>query len=158
MALENFSWVIPDKLAGCAFPGGGSTNTDHLRSDLRELYDHGVRILVSLERTPKGFAARCREEQLEQWPLALPDFGTPPDLDAFESLVMRICEALKSNLAVCVHCRAGIGRTGMLLACVMGRYFLLDGQQAIAAVRTIRSAVETPEQIDIVERFCTTAH
>ncbi|MBD3343955.1 MAG: hypothetical protein GF401_02710, partial [Chitinivibrionales bacterium] len=49
MALKNFSWIIPDTLAGSALPGGAMyLNDEYALSDLRELYELGVRRLISL--------------------------------------------------------------------------------------------------------------
>lgn len=155
MAPHNFSWVIADRLAGCAMPGGGSDNPDRIRCDLRALFDSGVRVLVSLERTPRAFPALCRASGIESWVFVLPDFSVPAHDESFTHLVERIISAVDTGRAVCVHCRAGIGRTGLLLACVMKSYFLLDAQQAIQSIRAVRPAIETHEQEAFVHRFST---
>jgi protein-tyrosine phosphatase len=54
---------------------------------------------------------------------------------------------------VCVHCFAGIGRTGLVLCCTVGRYLRLPGSRAIATVRGLRSALETREQESFVELY-----
>lgn len=52
-----------------------------------------------------------------------------------------------------VHCEAGLGRTGTMLAV----YLIAQGDSAEAAIRQIpeveRVAVETPRQIQFLEQF-----
>lgn len=147
MAIENFSWVIPQKLSGCAMPGGfPGCNPDYLCADLVELRSHHIHTLVSLQRMSSAFGECCRQSDLEWIHFPIEDFGTPPDSLSFDRLVKKIVRQIDASKPVCIHCRAGIGRTGLLLACVVGTYFLLDGAAAVAAVRQSRPAIDTDEQ------------
>ena len=62
-------------------------------------------------------------------------------------------EQRKIQRPVAVHCEAGLGRTGTMLAV----YLIAQGQSAETAIRRIRevekSAVETPRQILFLEQF-----
>jgi protein-tyrosine phosphatase len=46
-----------------------------------------------------------------------------------------------------------VGRTGLLLACLLGRLERLRGEEAIRRLRLLRPALETPEQERFVQRF-----
>jgi protein-tyrosine phosphatase len=74
------------------------------------------------------------------------DYGVPEDIGSYRKLIDKIVDAMKDGKGVCLHCMAGIGRTGMGLACAMGKYLALPPDQAIAAVRKARASIESDEQ------------
>ena len=153
MSVENFSWVIPDRLAGCAVPDF----TGMIRpSDADWLHEQGVDVLVSLA-TPYGPAAEeCGRVGIDWIDYPIADFGIPSDIESFSALVEDIADAMKDDegIGVCVHCHAGIGRTGLLLACVIGKHLSLPGDKAVAAVRKARPmSLETRMQEDFVREF-----
>ncbi|MBI3414395.1 MAG: dual specificity protein phosphatase family protein [Verrucomicrobia bacterium] len=151
-------WVIPDELAGMPMPfihpdrrmrhGGELMAYD---DDLSVLYAAGVRAIVSLLNIPSdkpvyeaaGFAFLC---------LPVPD-GCAPTIEQVGEFVRFVMQQRKVKRAVAVHCEAGLGRTGTLLA----TYFIATGESAKAAICRIRSvekvAVETSRQIDFLERY-----
>jgi atypical dual specificity phosphatase len=70
-------------------------------------------------------------------------------MPAFHRLMARLLGRLEAGQALAAHCYAGIGRTGLLLACLLGRLEGLPGEEAIRRLRLLRPALETPDQ----ERF-----
>ncbi len=136
----NFSFVIPGKLAGLARPGSQAT----LESDLRELKAKNIGGLVSLTPTPPDIETIC-DKGIKHLHLPVMDF-TPPTLQQIESFVRFAQEIIDSGHAVGVHCAAGYGRTGTMLAC----YLVAIGEsadEAIESVRCIRpGSIETDEQ------------
>ena len=64
-----------------------------------------------------------------------------------------IARANERHMGVAVHCGAGLGRTGVVLAC----YFVhkgLTAQNAIGRVRRLRpGSIETDEQADAIAEF-----
>jgi atypical dual specificity phosphatase len=76
-----------------------------------------------------------------------------PTQEQLERCVSAIQRANEKNMGVAVHCEAGMGRTGTVLAA----YFVARGMsaaEAIARVRRMRpGSVETDEQVEAIELF-----
>ena len=150
----NFSWIIPDKLAGAALPGGGFFRGEsNLRQDLRDLHERGIRCLVSLTDSASYFALPCQEAGLIWHFFPIPEFSIPERVESFEELIATVIGHMERGQPVCVHCYAGIGRTGLVLCCTVGKYLSLPPPKAINLVRSIRSALETRDQERFVHRF-----
>jgi atypical dual specificity phosphatase len=64
---------------------------------------------------------------------AVADFGVP-SVQGMRDALQAIDAALQDGANVYVHCRAGIGRTGTLAACLLVEQ-RLSAQQALAVIR-----------------------
>jgi protein-tyrosine phosphatase len=158
--IDNFSWVIAGKLAGSAIPDEAysgraalSGSGGRLPTDLADLHARGIRCLVSLTDRAEDLGSHCRAVGLEWHYYPIPDFGIPDSIKSFDDLITTIIDSMNKNGPVCVHCFAGVGRTGLVLCCTVGRYLQLPAVRAIPAVRKIRSALETREQESFVQRY-----
>jgi atypical dual specificity phosphatase len=159
----NFSWVVPGRLAGLSQPGLGAARDlrrearglrrGGLAAQLAELRALGLDCLVSLTESAADFGPSCAEAGLAWEYFPIPEFDIPEDELAFRRLVERLLARLAAGQAVGVHCYAGVGRTGLLLACLLGRLQGLPGEEAIRRLRLLRPALETPEQEQFVRRY-----
>ncbi|HJN26780.1 MAG TPA: dual specificity protein phosphatase 23 [Candidatus Latescibacteria bacterium] len=152
MMLFNFSWVIDGSLAACGHPGG-SPYAGALEADLQIIRSQGIGLVVTLTETPLDPQA-LEKAGLRGIHLPVPDM-TPPSLEAIDLFIDAADVAMQENLATLVHCRAGLGRTGTVVACYLVRAGL-TGDEAIHQIRQLRpGSIETLEQEATVQDFAT---
>ena len=76
-----------------------------------------------------------------------------PTQEQLDKCAATILRANAANMGVGVHCGAGLGRTGVIVAC----YFVAKGmtaKNAVARVRRLRpGSIETEEQEAAVNEF-----
>jgi atypical dual specificity phosphatase len=142
-APPGFSWIDKPLLAAMARPSEPE--------DLAWLREHGIEVLLSLTED------RLRRDWIEDAGLLvfhepLEDME-PPTQDQLDRCVSAILRANERNMGVAVHCGAGLGRTGVVIAA----YFVakgLNAGNAIARIRRLRpGSIETDEQAAAVELF-----
>jgi len=143
----NFSFVIEKCLAGMERPGSNAT----LEEDLEFLKVQGIRGIVSLTQTPlkHTLVANYGFKYLH---LPVEDF-TPPALEQVQQFIGFLEEAETERCPVVVHCAAGQGRTGTLLACALVHKGA-SAVEAITALRTLRPhSIETSAQEMMVQDY-----
>lgn len=152
--LTSFSWVVPGQLAGLAQPGGdgfAQAEGSALGRHLEELVAEGVGALVTLSEEPLDRVAIARHG-LRYLHLPVADM-TAPSVEEVDRAVSFIERAQEDDLPAAVHCRAGLGRTGTLLACCLvkqGR----DSADAVAEIRRLRpGSIETRDQELVVHAY-----
>lgn len=128
-------WILPGRLAVLASPD---------EAGLRELARLGVRLLISLNEAPPP-AASVRRAGLRQVRAPFPD-GSAPSLALVAELVGILRDALGRGETVAVHCDAGVGRAGTIVAC----YLVSCGYSPQTAIEFVRSrrpgAIENEQQ------------
>jgi atypical dual specificity phosphatase len=142
-APQGFSWVERPLLAALARPGSPE--------DLQWLRQQGIEVLLTLTED-RLYRDWTNDVGLLVYHEPLEDME-PPTQDQLDRCVSAITRAVEKNMAVAVHCGAGLGRTGVVLAAYMVSRGL-SAPAAIARVRKLRPhSIETTEQAEAVEQY-----
>ncbi|MCL5995429.1 MAG: dual specificity protein phosphatase family protein [Chloroflexi bacterium] len=152
MAAEIY-W-IPEAHAGRLAVMPRPRAGDWLEDEIKTLRVAGVDAIVSLltpvEAAELGLADEprlCQNRHIEFISFPIADMQVPASPAATIKLVRRICTLLQQGKGVAIHCRAGIGRSGLLAACVLVSQGL-EVADAFAAISMARGTAvpETEEQ------------
>ena len=156
--MFRFRWQIEGKLAGMGRPdisrpaGGEDPEADAwLSPDLHRLKERGITAVVSLTSRPLDQEA-VEAAGFRYHHIPVQDFSAPTQ-EQIDRFVAFAREEIERDGKVVVHCFAGIGRTGTMLAC----YLVREGKTAEEAMREVRrvetAAIEVPSQEEAVREY-----
>jgi len=142
--IRNFSWLIEDEIAGMAKPASSVYDFEFLK-------ENGLEAIVSLTEYPLS-EILIEEFGFSVKHIPVRDFQ-PPTMEQVEDFVVFAKNARSEGKKLVVHCDAGIGRTGTILAC----YLVSKGYSAADAIEEVRTkrpgSIETIEQEEVVLEF-----
>jgi len=143
----HFAWLLPEQLAGMGKPG----LMREPELDLEAIAHAGVTHLVSLTMQPfpapalTGFGIAGRHFPIQ-------DMGIPT-VGGTIRLCSSIERAIKHGGRVAIHCHAGLGRTGTMLAA----FLIYKGSDADSAIERVRDVnpqyIQSAAQLDFLRRF-----
>jgi protein-tyrosine phosphatase len=156
----DLSWIPgpwPGRLAVAARPRGG----DWLHDELTAWRKAGLGAVVSLleddeaaqlDLAREGSAFESAGMRFILFPI--PDRGVPASTRQALSLLGDIAAALEQGQNVAVHCRQGIGRSGLLAASLL----VMSGKSVEKAIEVVSAArglaiPETPEQLEWIKHL-----
>jgi hypothetical protein len=145
-------WVEPGKLAGMPMPLIATARRENPTSPLHAYDDDlllldaiGIRAVVGMLNTPVD-SVIYRSAGFAHHLMPIPDGGVPT-AEQFQEFVRFVRSQLQAGNPTAVHCAAGLGRTGTVLA----GYLIAGGIPVDIAIERIRharpGAIETREQV-----------
>jgi protein-tyrosine phosphatase len=142
------SW--PGKLFLSSRPRGGEWLEDEVSGWRRNGIDTVVSLLTGEEEHELDLVHEASEAQkhgLAFVSYPIPDRGVPSNTATLSDLLESIHRDLQQSRSVLVHCRQGIGRTGLVAASLLIRAGM-EPEAAIRKVSEVRGVhiPETPEQ------------
>ena len=148
---------LPGRFFRCAMPFSGYDPAGRTLDAFRTQQVRVVVVLVGAEEcerlTGRDLYALYVEEGLDVVALPIPDFGVA-DMPRVREVVARVLDHLGGGRNVAVHCHAGKGRAGTIIACVAREVLGLGGEEVIGWLRRyVPGAIETPAQVGLVIRY-----
>ena len=139
---DNFSWIIENKLAGSAIP----TSIDEVQWAIEQ----GVKSIVTIREDPldDDWVKDVNYLHVSSNDMGVPEFA---DLTYAVDFIHR---RITNSEPVMVHCLAGMGRTGTILACYLIKYQKMSANEATEKVRRERpGSIQSYPQEEIIFRF-----
>jgi protein-tyrosine phosphatase len=145
------------RLAIATRPRGG----DWLEDEALGWRQAGIDVVVSLLEEDEAAQLGLRDESraaeakgIRFISFPIPDLGVPTSTTAAAFLISGIADALERGKNVALHCRQGIGRSGLVAVGVLAASGF-SPERAIEAVSTARGVTipETPDQLSWLQRL-----
>jgi rhodanese/phosphatase family protein len=156
--LPNTYWVVPDSILAGEHPYGAQEADTRAR--LERLCAAGINYFIDL--TEPGEMPDYRgllPARTHYLRCAIRDADVPREIEQMQELLARVANALALGRRIYVHCRAGIGRTSVVVGCYLAEGGL-DGKSALAELNRLwascsRSKLwpmvpQTPEQAEYI--------
>ncbi|GAQ83809.1 Protein tyrosine phosphatase CDC14 [Klebsormidium nitens] len=138
--VENgdLNWIIPGKLLAFSGPQAKRTEIYGYRTLVPEdyldyFYKTGVTGVVRLNNKVYD-RRRFTDHGIAHYELFFPDGSCPSD-----DIVRRFLKVVETHPgALAVHCKAGLGRTGVLIGCYMMKHYRMTCNEVLGYLRIVR--------------------
>jgi protein-tyrosine phosphatase len=147
----------PGRIALSARPRGG----DWLPDDVADWKRAGIGGVISLlesheeeEMDLRGESVEVRGQGLEFSSFPIPDRQVPTSEAKLAQVLEKLDRSLSSGKSVLIHCRQGVGRSGLVAACLLVKKGMSPGA-AIEKITVARGVAvpETKEQREWIDHY-----
>ena len=155
--LIELPFLLPGKIFRSPMPFSSFDRTDVWSA----FQEEGIDLVIILTEKQEylvyagmDLPAFYQDRGLESLHLPVPDNGIPEDLKDWDVALKAAIQAAQDGKNIAVHCLAGIGRTGIFLACLAKDVLGMEGEEAINWVReSVTGAMENGRQEDFVINY-----
>jgi len=137
--IDNFGWLEGGGIAGSSLPRSPE--------QVRWLHEQGVAAIVSLHPVSLQVQDEIARLRMAHKALLVQDMGVPDD-GQIEEFLQFVGQQERMGRACLVHCYAGIGRTGTMLAL----YLVSKGADAQEAIDRL-GGLQTESQQALIHDF-----
>ncbi|KAJ7547929.1 hypothetical protein O6H91_08G110200 [Diphasiastrum complanatum] len=147
--VENgdLNWIVPNKLVAFSGPAARRSKVYGYRTLVPEDYVEyfkraGITVVIRLNKKLYD-RRRFTDHGIGHHDLYFPDGSCPP-----ERIVHRFLEIVEETPgALAVHCKAGLGRTGVLIGCFIMKHYKFIANEVMGYLRLMRpGSVIGPQQ------------
>jgi ADP-ribosyl-[dinitrogen reductase] hydrolase len=165
LPLPNSYWVLPAQLLAGEHPAGATVEATRAR--LTRLIAAGVNCFIDLTQpgeTPAYESALPLTVDYLRRPI--PDHGVPAERVHTREILDQVRAAVSAGKIVYLHCRAGIGRTNLVVGCLLAERGLSGSEALVELNRLWKQSAravhwpavpETPEQTEYVRNWSAAA-
>ncbi len=144
----NSYWVVKDRFLAGEYPSGNTAG--EARHKIKAFLDAGITSFIDLTPPTEMFpyASLLKGAGIDYQRFPIPDNAVPDNPRQMAEILEAVDAGLAAGRKVYLHCQAGVGRTGMVVACWLQGH----GRTPREALRELRDLWRTTERSQRMRR------